>query len=360
VKRGTLLAAMLAVVAAPLQTQEISVLLGGVHAQYADSITGTAGTLSLRLGGSSARAIGIVDASLSRFVDGGWVTQGSGYGTLVLSNNRGNGLNLVVAGGLDGNYIEGGTVSGSGSLGPVLALSYGPLLATAGASLGAVRDIADSSFLTAAANAKARYRLGGGFSVAGGAVAVAGDTIRYVDGTLELAFDSYRIRAMVAGGARKGDLSDDPWVQGRINFALSPTALLELAAGSYPRDLVGFDQGLYVSAGFRVNLTRSARTPYVAPRPPPLSVTRSDTGLVLIRIHYQTQGESVAVAGNWGNWDAMPLTRVALDTWEIVIDLEPGIYRYSLVVDGEAWTLPPGVLSEPDGFGGQVGLLVVR
>ncbi|UCG84828.1 MAG: glycogen-binding domain-containing protein [Gemmatimonadota bacterium] len=357
-KRGTLLAAMLAA-GAPLHSQEISVLLGGVRAQYADSISGTAGTVSLRLGGSSARAVGILDASVSRFTDGGWVNQGSGYGTLVLTNNRG-GLNLAVAGGADGNYIEGGSFSGSGSLGPVLALSQGTLLATIGASIGTVRDIAENSFLTGAANAKARLGLGGGFSVAGGAVAVAGDTIRYVDATLELGFDSYRINTVIAGGARAGDLSDDPWIQGRISFAIAPTALLELAAGSYPRDLVGFDQGLYVSAGLRVNLTRSARAPYTAPPPPPLSVKRADSGRVLLRIHFPTQSESVAIAGDWGNWDALPLTRVAADTWEIAIAIEPGIYRYSLVVGGETWTLPPGVISEPDGFGGQVGLLIVR
>jgi hypothetical protein len=362
VKRGALLAAMLAVVAAPLHTQEISALLGGVHAQYADSITGTAATVSLRLGGSSSRAVGVMDANLSRFTDGAWVTQGSGYGTLVLTSTRGSGLNLAIAGGLDGNYFEGGGWSGSASLGPVLALSQGALLATVGGSVGAVRNIADSSFLTGAANAKARVTLGAGISIAAGAVAVAGDTIRYVDGNLELAFDSYRLHMLVAGGARSGDLAADPWIQGRISLALAPAALLELAAGSYPRDLVGFDRGLYVSAGFRVNLTRSARALYAPPPPPPLEVSRSGSGSgrVVIRIRFQTPSDSVAIAGDWGNWDALPLTRVAPDTWEIVIGLGPGIYRYSLVVDGEIWTLPPGVISEPDGFGGRVGLLVLR
>ena len=51
---------------------------------------------------------------------------------------------------------------------------------------------------------------------------------------------------------------------------------------------------------------------------------------------------------------------VAANVWEVVTTLEPGIYIYSLIVDGSDWTLPDGVSSEPDGFGGQVGLLVVR
>ena len=58
------------------------------------------------------------------------------------------------------------------------------------------------------------------------------------------------------------------------------------------------------------------------------------------------------------------LTKANLNVMRLVfsprIAIEPGIYRYSLVVGGETWTLPPGVISEPDGVGGQVGLLIVR
>jgi hypothetical protein len=360
VRRGTLLAALLAAAGPPLYAQEVSALLGGVHAKYADSISGTAATVALRLGGSSSRAVGVVDVSLARFLEGGWITQGSGYGTLIVSNNRGDGLNLALAGGLNGNYPEGGYLSGSGAVGPVVALSRGPLLSTIGGSVGIVRDVAETSFITRGANTRIRLQLGGGYSIAAGAVAVAGDTMRYLDGTVEFAFESSRLDAALTAGARTGDLADDPWIQGRLTVALTPLAVIELAAGSYPRDLVGFEHGVYASAGFRVNLTRAAREPYVAAPVAPLAARQLESGRVLLRIHFETAGESVAIAGDWANWDALPLRRVADDIWEIALELGPGIYRYSLVVDGETWTLPSGAMGEPDGFGGQVGLLVVR
>ena len=100
--RTALLCVSLAALAQPLEAQEISLLLGGVHTEYADSITGNAGTISLRLGGSSTRAIGVADASFTQFVDGVFVTQGSAYGTFLLTRPNWNGPNLLLAGGLDG------------------------------------------------------------------------------------------------------------------------------------------------------------------------------------------------------------------------------------------------------------------
>jgi hypothetical protein len=191
-------------------------------------------------------------------------------------------------------------------------------------------------------------------------VAVAGDTLRYLDGTLELGFDNRRLRSIFLGGARAGDLANDPWFQVRVNFMLVPTALLEFAFGSYPRDLVGFEHGTYGMAGLRVNLSSSARAPYRAPPPPPLSVRRDEAGRTHIVIHYPGSIERMEIAGNWTEWDPLQMDPAGQDVWRLVTHLEPGIYRYSLIVNGEEWTLPEGVPSEPDGFGGTVGLLIVK
>ncbi|UCD24798.1 MAG: glycogen-binding domain-containing protein [Gemmatimonadota bacterium] len=340
--------------------QEVSVLLGGVHTEYADSISGDAGTISLRLGGSSARAIGVADASITKFVDGVFVTQGSAYGTLLLTRPNWNGPNLLLAGGLDGNYIEQGSVSGGGSVGPVLGVAHKSLLTTLGASVGFVRTVAESSFVTGTANLKARIGFPAGFSLAAGAVVVTGDTIGYVDGTIELGYDNRRLRSMILGGARTGDLANDPWLQVRVNFMLVPTALLEFAFGSYPKDLVGFEQGTYASAGVRVNLSASARAPYRAPPPPPLSIQYEEVNRVRIVVHYPGSASQLDIAGDWTDWDPLPMQLIAPDLWEVITGLESGIYRYSLIVNGSEWVLPEGVPSEPDGLGGTVGLLVVR
>jgi hypothetical protein len=358
--RAALLGLTLAALVPPLAAQEVSLLLGGMHTEYADSISGNAGTASLRLGGSSPRAIGVADASFTRFVDGGFVTQGSAYGTWLLTNPNWNGPNLALAGGLDGNYIEDGPVSGGGSLGPVLAVAHKSLLTTLGGSIGFVRSVAETTFVTATANAKARLSFADGFSLAAGAVAVAGDTLRYLDGTIELGYDNRRLRSIIMGGARAGDLSNDPWIQVSVSFMLVPTALLEFGFGSYPRDLVGFEHGTYASAGVRVNLSASARAPYRAPPPPPLTIQRLEAGRTRIAVYYPDAVDRIEIAGDWTNWDPVHMSPRGANTWELIASLQPGIYKYSLIVNGSDWTLPQGVPSEPDDFGGRVGLLIVR
>jgi hypothetical protein len=41
------------------------------------------------------------------------------------------------------------------------------------------------------------------------------------------------------------------------------------------------------------------------------------------------------------------------------MDLEPGVYRFNLRIDGTGWLVPSEVPSVDDGFGGHVGLLIV-
>jgi 1,4-alpha-glucan branching enzyme len=67
----------------------------------------------------------------------------------------------------------------------------------------------------------------------------------------------------------------------------------------------------------------------------------------------------VAIAGEWNEWAAAPLTARRDGRWEIVLPIRPGAYRFSLIVDGDRWTVPPGVPAMDDDFGGRVGLLVI-
>ena len=72
------------------------------------------------------------------------------------------------------------------------------------------------------------------------------------------------------------------------------------------------------------------------------------------------EATSVAIAGDWNGWTAFPLRREASGRWSIELQLEPGVYKYSLLVDDQLWTIPEGAPTLPDEFGGEVGLLIVR
>ena len=78
-----------------------------------------------------------------------------------------------------------------------------------------------------------------------------------------------------------------------------------------------------------------------------------------LTIKYSGKAETIELAGVWNGWLPVAMERVEDGTWSTVLTLEPGIYQYAIVVDGSTWTVPDGVPSEPDDFGGEVATLVV-
>lgn len=331
-------------------------LVGGSSARYADSISGTAGLVSIRLAGYSPLAAGVVEGTFSKFVSGEWITQVSGYGTIM--GDLGRGVSLGVAGGGNANYTSGSPWVGELSAGPLIAYTSGGFLSSVGVALGGARDIDDSTFGTAITNARLRYTFRGGWYLAAGGVGVAADTNRYADLTLETGLLNWRIRIALLGGIRTGDLADDPWAQARLEYAVTPRAVIEMAAGRYPRDMVGFSDGMFVTLGARFGLTNAARRVELAP--PPVAVERFDDGRVRVSFGLTDPAERLEIAGDWNGWDPIPLRQSNAKRWFVELRLDPGIHRYSLIVNGDTWVVPPGVPTQPDDFGGEVALLVVE
>ena len=354
-RRVALLGAILTVSSSPTTAQGLSVLVGGVQARYADSVSGTAGLLSVRLSGSAPQLAGILEAGFSKFASGEWVSQLSSYGTGVVSLGSGIGLGLAVGG--DVNYTEGSLWSGQVSAGPLTAFTSGSFLATLGASVGTIRSITDSAFATATLNARVRQQLRAGVALGIGASGVAADTLRYADLTLEFTHTGPRTKLSLFGGIRSGDLVDDPWGQAHFELAVTARAKIEAAVGRYPSDLAGFTDGLFATVGVRVGITRSPR---LGGATPPVEVEPLESGRVRVTFRFPGKAERLEIAGDWNGWIPLLLERHGGDSWSVELALPPGIHRYSLVVDGETWTVPAGVPTEPDDFGGEVALLVVR
>ena len=81
---------------------------------------------------------------------------------------------------------------------------------------------------------------------------------------------------------------------------------------------------------------------------------------VRILLKYGGDARSLELAGVWNGWSPVRLEKEANGYWSAELYLEPGIYQYAIVVDGDTWTVPDGVTSEPDDFGGVVATLVVK
>jgi len=69
---------------------------------------------------------------------------------------------------------------------------------------------------------------------------------------------------------------------------------------------------------------------------------------------------SVSVAGDFSGWEPRTLTRTG-SVWKLATMLEPGVYHFSFIIDGDTWMVPddaPGIID--DGFGRKNATLIVN
>ncbi|MEJ5257178.1 MAG: glycoside hydrolase family 13 [Fervidobacterium sp.] len=83
-------------------------------------------------------------------------------------------------------------------------------------------------------------------------------------------------------------------------------------------------------------------------------------GYVVIR-YYNKDAKQPFIAGTFNNWKADDTALYFIEDgwWEAVLELQPGIYEYKFVVDGN-WIVDPNAFAfVDDGFGGQNGVFEV-
>jgi len=71
--------------------------------------------------------------------------------------------------------------------------------------------------------------------------------------------------------------------------------------------------------------------------------------------------KTVAVAGDFSNWDYVEMKEIGDDYWQVTVQVKPGRYQYAFVIDGEQWLPDPlSPRKVADGFGGFNSVLVVN
>jgi 1,4-alpha-glucan branching enzyme len=77
---------------------------------------------------------------------------------------------------------------------------------------------------------------------------------------------------------------------------------------------------------------------------------------------YLPDAASAAIAGSFNDWQSLPMLRAGTEGyWEISLDLKPGEYRYSFILDGGRRVADPTVrVREQDDFGTENSVLEVR
>lgn len=145
-----------------------------------------------------------------------------------------------------------------------------------------------------------------------------------------------------------------------VQLFAAPSVAIELGGGSYLSDpYQGLPRAGYLTAGIRVYASRRAwRSEASAPSWPALVPERRGDSVV---VRFRMDGaRTVAIAGDWNEWRPQPLAGTDTGTWVGALELSPGTYHFTLLVDGSDWVVPAGVAVVPDRAGGMVAVLEVR
>lgn len=353
--RGTLVWGVLATgVPASLVAQQVSALLGGVSARYADSVSGSAALVGGRVRYAKGGARGDLETSIARFASGEWAAQLGGQGLFAAALTPRDAVGLAIGGSF--NQLEGGIWSTTAAAGPFVARAAGGATVSLALTAGWARTVDSSAFATGSATLGGRYERRR-WRVESVAVGTAADTLRLLDWTVGVGWRTPALSLGASAGVRTGDLAADPWGQLRAEVGVAPWAALEAAVGRYPRDLTGFTAGRFATLGLRLGVLGA--TPVRALRGTDAFRTER-LSAARVRVTLRLDGaQTVALAGEWNDWSPAPMRRDASGRWTAVLGLRPGVYRCALLVDGARWVVPPGAPKTGDDFGGEVGLLIV-
>jgi hypothetical protein len=211
-----------------------------------------------------------------------------------------------------------------------------------------------------------------------------GDTIKYTDAEGTLGVFHNRLGVDVDAGFRTGSSlpiaggDSKVWGSANVSYWMTESVALIVGAGTYPVNFgQGFPGGRYISAGIRIGripLSRSSDAAREGIAPSPVAdvsignalggsstrelTVRTSAGKTTLSV-LVPGASSVDIAGDFSNWDPIPLTRRTDGRWSTTLALKPGIYEMNLRFDGGRWLTPPGIPSKNDEFGQSVGLLVV-
>ena len=168
---------------------------------------------------------------------------------------------------------------------------------------------------------------------------------------------------------KRGSVSASAWAGARLSSVyvskgaatgflqvfVSPRVALEVSAGGVlPDPYQGFPRTRFISAALRL-MGRPSAPRAITELAPLVPDRRGDS--IVVRFRF-TDARAVAIAGDWNNWQPVPLAAAGDNVWEGALLVRPGTHRFNLLVDGE-WVVPHGVATLTDELGGLVALLVV-
>jgi hypothetical protein len=207
---------------------------------------------------------------------------------------------------------------------------------------------------------------------------IVNDSIKYADTQASLSRKGKVVDLGLLVGFRAGDqlttLSANvkAWASASAVVWITPRIGLVLAGGNYPVDPTqGFPGGRFASLSLRFTQQRRSSPVSIDSAPVSLPEVKAAPAVVgfatqrgsrdAVTVRVNAPGAlMVEINGDFTNWAPVKLVPAADGWWTSTLPLKRGKYQMNLRVNGGDWTVPPGLLSMIDEFGGTVGLLVVE
>ncbi|MBA3672745.1 MAG: hypothetical protein H0W68_12090 [Gemmatimonadaceae bacterium] len=183
-------------------------------------------------------------------------------------------------------------------------------------------------------------------------------SVAVVDRTGGARFGSDALNVALSGGLRDARDERIGFVSASATIAVARSVSLQSAAGTYPSNrILGTPGGRFANVGVVIHgirrLDASAAAPSIRGAP---AVPGGATRLSL----RAPNASRVEVAGDWNDWTPTPAARADDGVWYADVRLPRGEYRYAFKVNGGRWTVPDGVDTVDDGFGGRSALIAAR
>jgi hypothetical protein len=152
------------------------------------------------------------------------------------------------------------------------------------------------------------------------------------------------------------------WEASGVWWVAPSIGLVGAAGHSLPQFGLAVPGARYGTVGIRLALGAAPRTRRPPHEPPP--VASNAPRLVLATpVRLAIIGPSAVraeIMGDFTDWQPRPLEPDGEGRWTLPVALSPGVHHLNVRFDGGDWAVPAGTVAVDDGFGGKVGLFVVR
>jgi hypothetical protein len=152
------------------------------------------------------------------------------------------------------------------------------------------------------------------------------------------------------------------WEASGVWWVAPSIGLVGAAGHSLPQFGLAVPGARYGTVGIRLAL--GARPRSRAPsRELPLPATNAPRLVLASQLRLAIAGPPASraeVMGDFTDWQPRALGPDGVGRWALPVALSPGVHHLNVRFDGGEWTVPAGAVAVDDGFGGRVGLFVVR